>query len=112
MINDYNEYIHQSKPSEKEKSQIWQTASSTTNEGGQKGDTGGREKWSDNVSKLLDLIVKKPTITRKELSEALHINQSAIQKHIEKLKKEGVIFREGSDKKGFWKVIAKGGNNE
>jgi len=48
--------------------------------------------------------VEKPHITRKELSEALQINPSAIQKHIEKLKREGVISREGSDKKGLWRV--------
>ncbi|MDR0687049.1 MAG: winged helix-turn-helix transcriptional regulator [Dysgonamonadaceae bacterium] len=73
--------------------------------GGQKGDEGGRKKWSEKVVRLLDLIVEKPNITRKELSEALSINPSAVQKHLEKLKKEGVISREGSDKKGFWKVI-------
>jgi ATP-dependent DNA helicase RecG len=82
------------------------------NEGGQKVDFGGQKKWSEKVVRLFNLIVEKPDITRKELSEVLQINSSAVQKHLEKLKKEGVISREGSDKKGFWKVITKGGNNE
>lgn len=62
--------------------------------------------------RLLELIVEKPNITRKELSEALKINPSAVQKHLEKMENEGVISREGSDKKGVWKVTMKGSNNE
>ena len=42
----------------------------------------------------------------KEISVVLKINSSAVQKHLEKLKNEGAILREGSDKKGSWKVIA------
>lgn len=61
---------------------------------------------------MLELIVEKPNITRKELSEALKINPSAVQKHLEKMENEGVISREGSDKKGVWKVTMKGSNNE
>jgi ATP-dependent DNA helicase RecG len=48
---------------------------------------------------------KKPGITRRELSEALKINQSAIQKHIDKLKKEGIIRRVGPAKGGRWEVV-------
>lgn len=73
--------------------------------GGQKTEAGGQKRWSENVIKLIELIQRKPDITRKELSEALKINSSAVQKHLEKLKNEGVISREGSDKKGNWKVI-------
>jgi len=74
------------------------------NSGGQKTDSGGQKKWSEKVVRLLELLVENPGITRKELSVALQINQSAVQKHIDKLKNEGVISREGSDKKGIWKV--------
>ncbi|GAB1415959.1 hypothetical protein MASR2M117_13650 [Paludibacter sp.] len=62
--------------------------------------------------RLLDLIKENPAITRNELSEALGINPSAVQKHIDKLKNEGVIACEGSDKKGIWKVINKENSNE
>jgi len=82
------------------------------NSGGQKTDLGGQKKWSEKVVRLIELIVEKPNITRKELSEVLQINPSAIQKHIDKLKSEGIISREGSDKKGVWKVTIKGNNNE
>jgi fido (protein-threonine AMPylation protein)/biotin operon repressor len=72
--------------------------------GGQKSSLGGQKKWSEKVAELLQLIAEKPTITRKELSEHLQINPSAVQKHIDNLKKEGIIIRVGSDKKGFWKI--------
>jgi fido (protein-threonine AMPylation protein)/DNA-binding transcriptional ArsR family regulator len=80
------------------------------NSGGQKYNSGGQKKWSEKVVRLLELIVEKPEITRKELSEGLKINPSAVQKHINKLKTEGIISREGSDKKGVWKVITKEGS--
>ncbi len=63
---------------------------------------------SEKVVRLLELIAEKPMINRKELSEALQINPSAVQKHIEKLKDEGVIMREGSDKKGRWRITSIG----
>ena len=78
--------------------------------GGQKDDLGGQKKWSEKGIRLLELIVEKPGITRKEQSEALQINPSAVQKQLEKLKNEGVISRVGSDKKGIWKVTKKGSN--
>ena len=81
-----------------------QSESLETNKGGQKDRTGGQKKWSEKVVRLLEIIDEKPDITRKELAEALKINPSAVQKHIEKLKSEGVISRVGSDKKGSWKI--------
>ena len=61
---------------------------------------GGQKKWSE----VLDLIKENPKITRKELSEKLEINPSAIQKHIQKLKADGLIKRIGGDKGGYWNV--------
>jgi fido (protein-threonine AMPylation protein) len=83
---------------------VKESASLIVNNGGQKEDPGGQKKWSEKIIRLLDLIIEKPGITRKELSEALKINPSAVQKHLEKLKGEGKITREGSDKKGIWRV--------
>ena len=72
--------------------------------GGQKNIFGGQKKWSEKVVGLLELLAANPTMTRKALSEKLQINPSAVQKHIEKLKAEGIIERIGSDKKGSWRV--------
>jgi len=65
------------------------------------------EKWSDiseRQKEILKLILDNPKISRKELSLKIKINQSAIQKHLKKLKEKGIIKRIGSDKGGYWKV--------
>lgn len=67
------------------------------------GQTSGT-KLSKIHQKIIDIIHENPKITRKELSNALNINSSAIQKHIDKLKKENIIYREGGDFGGFWKI--------
>jgi len=61
----------------------------------------GQKKWSE----VLELIKENPKITRGELSDKLEINPSAIQRHIQKLKTEGLIERIGGDKGGYWKIM-------
>ncbi|MEA1985274.1 MAG: winged helix-turn-helix transcriptional regulator, partial [Euryarchaeota archaeon] len=70
------------------------------------------ERWSERWSELsekqqniLTLIQKNPTISRKELSATLNINQSAIQKHIDKLKEMGLLGRVGAARGGHWEVM-------
>jgi ATP-dependent DNA helicase RecG len=67
--------------------------------GGQVG--GQAEKLTERQKEVLELIKADPGISRKQLSEKLDINQSAVQKHIDALKKKGVIFRE-SETTGYW----------
>ena len=74
------------------------------NGSGQKTDVGGQKKWSETTQKVYVLIKENPSISRKELSDTLSINPSAIQKHIEKLKKEGIIIRKNGAKGGHWEV--------
>ena len=62
---------------------------------------GGQKRWSE----VLNLIKENPSISRKELSDKLEINPSATQKHIQKLKSEGLIERMGGDKGGYWKIL-------
>ena len=52
---------------------------------------------------VLDYIIANPTISRKQLSEKLNINESAVQKHIEALKKKEKIERDSATT-GYWKV--------
>ncbi len=71
------------------------------------GQTGGQtigQRLPLKTRELLNLIMKNPYATRKELSALLHISPSAIQKHIEKLKK-GYIRRIGGDYGGHWEII-------
>lgn len=84
--------------------QIEEYKKSIDSEGGQK-IKGGQKKWSETTQKIYELIKTKPEITRKELCENLGINPSAVQKHIEKLKKENAIKRSGGDKGGWWEIL-------
>jgi ATP-dependent DNA helicase RecG len=70
------------------------------------------EKWSERWSKInenqreiLIQIHENSSISRKEISDKLKINQSAIQKHMETLKKKGFIRRIGSARGGHWEFI-------
>ena len=70
------------------------------------------EKWSEKVTKrqteILNLISKDPKISREGLSGKIGINPSAVQKHIQKLKKMGLLKRIGPDKGGHWEVLENG----
>ena len=60
----------------------------------------------DVRKQIFDLIVTNTHISRRELSDAVGINQSAIQKHIETLVKNGNIEKRGI-KRGRYYVILK-----
>ena len=77
---------------------------SDSEEGGQK-NKGGQKKWSETTYRVFDLIKANPNISRKQLCEELNINPSAIQKHIEKLKGQNAIKRQGGAKGGHWEII-------
>lgn len=61
-------------------------------------------KWSDKQKLIIQLISENKNISRKELSEKVGINPSAIQKHIDKFKKEGILKRVGPNKGGYWEL--------
>jgi len=48
---------------------------------------------------------KEPKISKREVSETLGISETAVDKHIEKLKKLGIIERIGPAKGGHWEVL-------
>jgi predicted HTH transcriptional regulator len=74
--------------------------------GGQTGETSDMA-LTEIQEKIISIIQDKPKISRKELSNLLNINTSAIQKHIEKLKQLGLLERKGADFGGYWKIIDK-----
>ncbi len=55
---------------------------------------------------VLALIVENPLISRKQLAEKLGINESAVQKHTEALKKKDIIVRDSATT-GQWKIKTK-----
>ena len=55
----------------------------------------------------MDAIMENPGISLDELSEQMGISRSGVRWNIDKLKREGVIKREGGRKNGRWVVIEK-----
>lgn len=72
------------------------------------GRTGGRTggqvvSLTDKQKEVFRYIVEEPTISRSKLVKKMGINPSAVQKHIEALKKKGYIERDG-ETIGSWKI--------
>jgi ATP-dependent DNA helicase RecG len=68
-------------------------------DGGQVGDQ--IQTLTPRQQDILKLIIENPKISRKELSVQLGINESAVQKHTDALKKKNIIEREG-ETTGYW----------
>ena len=60
---------------------------------------------NDIRKQIFDLISKNNRISRREISEAVGINQSAIQKHINVLINNGNIRREGKTKASYYIIL-------
>lgn len=59
-------------------------------------------KITRRMKDVLSLINKNPHITSIEMSKLLNVTDRTIERDIEKLKKEGIIYRYGSNKGGSW----------
>ena len=55
--------------------------------------------------KIIALIKQNPNITQKEMAKILDISREKVKYHIAVLKENNIIIREGSTKKGFWKIL-------
>lgn len=55
--------------------------------------------------KILDLIQKTPTITRKGLAVEVGITEDGIKYHLNKMRKMGVLRHVGPTKGGHWEVV-------
>ena len=79
----------------------------TERDGQTGGQTGGQTDIDATIAEVLRLIKENPKITRKMLSNSIGVAPSTIQKHINRLKEEGFIFRVGGDFGGYWEIINK-----
>lgn len=66
-----------------------------------------RTQLSDRQVSILELMMLKPTISATEMSQRFSITSRTIERDIAKIKKLGLIEREGDDRGGTWKVITK-----
>lgn len=53
---------------------------------------------------LIAIVMENPAITTTEISNLMGCSRTTVSNIISELKNLGVIEREGSDKKGTWKV--------
>lgn len=63
----------------------------------------------ENLTKIekqiLNIILENPQITQVNIAKILKITPKTVQRGIATLKREEIIERIGSNKKGYWKVI-------
>lgn len=73
-----------------------------------KGSEGLGEKLGEGLGetqvKIISLMSKDNKITIPLLSKKIGISTTAIEKHINRLKKKGIIDRKGGAKGGYWKI--------
>ena len=63
------------------------------------------EKFTENFTQSEQKILNEfPYITQATLSELLGISKRSIIKNMKNLKDRGIIYRVGSDRKGYWKI--------
>ena len=65
----------------------------------------GGEKKQKSREKILVLLQEHPDYSARKIAEIIGITPKAVEKHLAKLKAEGLILREGPDKGGRWIVI-------
>lgn len=65
------------------------------------------EGLAENQKSLLQLIIRKPRISKKAMAETIGISTTAVDNNLSKLKKVGLLRRIGPDKGGHWEVIRK-----
>lgn len=65
----------------------------------------GGQKITVKQAVVLDLIKQNPSTSRKDLAVRMGINISAVRKHLDALRKKGVVQRVGPDRGGYWKIV-------
>ena len=60
---------------------------------------------NETQDEIIKLIKQDPNITQKEMAKILKISREKVKYHIAVLKKTNIITREGSTKKGSWKIL-------
>ena len=64
-------------------------------------------KATENQKKIISAMANDPGITALKLSKKLGISVRKTEQNIKNLKVKGLIARVGSDKSGYWEVVAK-----
>jgi predicted HTH transcriptional regulator len=49
--------------------------------------------------------MQNPYVTSEELADIVGIRADNIRKNLTKLRAKGILYRIGSDKEGYWKIL-------
>ncbi|MCM1139864.1 MAG: winged helix-turn-helix transcriptional regulator [Muribaculum sp.] len=60
---------------------------------------------ANQKNQIIEILKKRPTVSRADLAEALGLHQSSVKRRLEALVKENRIKRVGPDNGGLWEVI-------
>ena len=60
---------------------------------------------NETQQNIIKLIKNQPSITQKELAKELNITRDGVKYNMNVLKELGIVLREGSTKKGNWKIL-------
>ena len=60
---------------------------------------------SDTESFIAEYLRQAPKATARELAELKNISPRQIEKHLDNMKKKGLILRVGARRNGEWKVL-------
>ncbi len=66
-----------------------------------------REKKMKSREKIISLLSQDNSLSAAALAERIGITPKAVEKHIAKMKAEGILKRVGPDKGGHWRMIEK-----
>ena len=70
----------------------------------QKGAEKEPKKGAKRKNEILEKLTRNPMMTQSQLMEELSLTRKQIQSEIKKLQEEGLLEREGSNRKGYWVV--------
>lgn len=116
-MTEFDYYIRQGEPSQREKAEAWAVAIGLQ-------DVDGLKKRYEHIDwkavsvqvmksseksseKILRMMSEQPTITTALIAQQIGISTRAVDKQIAKLKASGRLQRIGADKGGHWEVINK-----
>lgn len=60
---------------------------------------------NETQQNIIKLIKNQPSITQKEIAKELNITRDGVKYNMNVLKELGIVIREGSTKKGSWKIL-------
>ena len=64
------------------------------------------EKTTEKTTeKILCIIKNNPSVTYRELAEALAMSEDGIYWSVKQLRKQGILHRIGGRKEGYWQVV-------